>query len=228
MVRKSRVSAGTRMTIATIVWSALLFLLAGTIAWPSAWLYLALVTTSLLVYGRILAKLHPDLIDERLNPPADAKKWDKGFVAVVGGVGPLALLVVCGLDQRFGWTRPMPMVLRVLGFVLLVAGHALTNYAVAANRFFSAFVRIQRDRGHQVVDSGPYRVVRHPGYLGSILHMFGTGFALGSLWALDVAALVSIVLALRTWLEDRTLRSELEGYADYAARVRFRLLPGIW
>ncbi len=228
MARQSRTSLSLRLAFVTVVYCALLFLLAGTIRWPAAWAYLAIVTVSLVVYSAILVKLHPDLIDERSRPPADAKKWDKPFVAIVGGLGPLALLVVCGLDRRFGWTAPLPPWLTFAGFLFIVAGHMLTNCAVAANRFFSAFVRIQRDRGHQVIESGPYRLVRHPGYLGSILHMFGTGFVLGSLRALDVAAVLSLVLAARTWLEDRTLRSELDGYAAYAGRVRFRLLPGIW
>lgn len=217
-----------RLVVSTIFFGALLFVLAGTVAWPAAWVYLALVTVSLGVYSTILLRLHPELIQERSKPPGDAKKWDKPFVALVGVVGPLALLAVCGLDRRFGWTRPLPAWVTVVGLLAVAAGHALTNCAVAANRFFSAIVRIQRDRGHTVVESGPYRMIRHPAYLGSILHMFGTGFALGSWWGVDVAAVLSLVLAFRTALEDRTLNRELEGYAAYAARVRFRLLPGIW
>ena len=122
----------------------------------------------------------------------------------------------------------MPPVVVAVGFLLMGAGQVTINLAVAANRFFSAFVRIQRDRGHQVIDAGPYRVVRHPGYVGSMLHMAGSGLALGSLPGLLVAAAISAVLAVRTALEDRTLRSELNGYAQYAERVRFRLFPGLW
>jgi protein-S-isoprenylcysteine O-methyltransferase Ste14 len=216
-----------RLVMATLVFGALLFAAAGTVMWAAAWAYLAIVTASLIVYSSILRR-HPDLIQERSKPPADAKKWDKPFVAIIGGIGPVVLIILCGVDRRLGWSRSMPAWLNLTGLCLVAAGSALTNSAVAANRFFSAFVRIQRDRGHSVVESGPYRLVRHPGYLGSILHMFGTGFALGSWWALDVAALVSLVLAIRTALEDRTLKSELDGYAEYAARVRFRLVPGIW
>jgi protein-S-isoprenylcysteine O-methyltransferase Ste14 len=217
-----------RFVVATVMFGGLLFLTGGTLAWPEAWAYLALVTAVLVVYTVIVTRLHPDLIQERTHPPADAKKWDKSFVAVVGAFGPLALLVVSGLDHRFAWSGSLPRWLSVVGLFLVACGGALSNYAVAANRFFSAFVRIQRDRGHRVVDSGPYRAVRHPGYLGSILHMFGTGLALGSLWAVGVAALLSLVLAARTALEDRTLRAELEGYAEYTTRVRYRLVPGIW
>ncbi len=217
-----------RLVVSTVFFGALLFVLAGTVRWPAAWVYMALVAASLTVYSAILIRLHPELIQERSKPPADAKKWDKPLVALVGAVGPLLLLTVCGLDRRFGWSGVMPAWLTVAGLLAVVAGHVLTNCAVAANRFFSAIVRIQRDRGHTVVEAGPYRLIRHPGYLGSILHMFGTGFALGSWWGVDVAAVLSLVVAFRTALEDRTLARELEGYADYTARVRFRLLPGIW
>jgi protein-S-isoprenylcysteine O-methyltransferase Ste14 len=104
----------------------------------------------------------------------------------------------------------------------------LTNWAVSANRFFSAVVRIQRDRGHRVVDTGPYRLVRHPGYLGSMIHMPGAALALGSMWALPLVAAVAAVMVARTALEDRTLRAELGGYEEYSRRVRFRLMPGLW
>ncbi|MGE5357749.1 MAG: methyltransferase family protein [Bacteroidales bacterium] len=217
-----------RFVIATIVFAAILFLCAGTLAWPAAWVYLAVISAVLVEYSAIVVRLHPDLIVERRRPPADAKSWDKPLVAIVAGAGPLALLIVSGLDRRFGWTHPMSGWVNAAGLVLVAAGGALGNYAVAANRFFSALVRIQRDRGHHVVDTGPYRVVRHPGYVGSILHMFGTGLALGSLRAAAIAALVSLVLVVRTSLEDRTLHAELEGYAEYAARVRYRLVPGLW
>jgi protein-S-isoprenylcysteine O-methyltransferase Ste14 len=217
-----------RLALTTLVSGVLLFLMAGTIAWPVAWIYMALVTGVLVAYSVILARIHPDLIEERKQPPADAKKWDKPFVAIVGAIGPLALFILCALDHRFRWSPPLAVTIHVAGLLMVAAGGTLTNLAVAHNRFFSAIVRIQRDRGHHVVDTGPYQFVRHPGYVGSILHMFGTALALGSLWGLIVAAVVSAVLAVRTSLEDRTLHAELEGYADYAAHVRYRLLPRVW
>lgn len=217
-----------RLVGSTIVFGAAMFLIAGTVAWPAAWAYLGIVSAVLAVYGRILLHLHPDLIEERKRPPTDAKKWDKPFVVVVGAFAPLALLVLSALDRRFHWSPAQSPAVPIAGLLLVAAGGVLTNYAVAHNRFFSALVRIQRDRGHYVVDTGPYRFVRHPGYVGSILHMFGTALALGSLWAIPVAAIMSLVLAIRTALEDRTLQAELEGYAEYARHVRFRLLPGIW
>lgn len=217
-----------RLIGATAVYGGMLFLLAGTVRWPAAWAYLAIVTIVLAVYVAILKTRHPDLIEERAHPPADAKAWDKPFIAIVSGVGPIGLLVVAALDRRFGWTGPVPEALIVVGLLLVAAGGTLTNCAVAANRFFSAVVRIQRERGHSVVDAGPYRYVRHPGYVGSILHMTGTAFALGSGWTLLLAVAVSLVLAVRTGLEDKTLQDELEGYTEYARRVRYRLVPGLW
>lgn len=224
----SGVAAAVRLAGATVASGILLFLLAGTTAWPAAWAYLAGVTLVLGAYSAILAIRHPDLIDERRHPPADAKRWDKPFVVVVGGLGPLVLLVVCALDHRFGWSPHASPLTTFIGLLMVATGGSFTAWAVAHNRYFSAFVRIQRDRGHRVVDTGPYRLVRHPGYAGSLLHMFGTALALGSLWAVPVAAIVSLVLAVRTALEDRTLHAELEGYAHYARRVRFRLVPGLW
>jgi protein-S-isoprenylcysteine O-methyltransferase Ste14 len=217
-----------RLIAGTAVFSALLFAAAGTAAWPAAWAYLAIITAVLVAYAVIIMRLHPDLIEERRRPPADAKQWDKPFVAIVGVAGPIVLLLLCGLDHRFRWSAPVPGWAQAAGLFAVAAGGALTNWAVAVNRFFSGIVRIQRDRGHQVVDAGPYRFIRHPGYAGSMIYMIAMTFALGSRVALAAAAVLCLVLAVRTALEDRTLQAELDGYTDYARRVRFRLLPGLW
>jgi protein-S-isoprenylcysteine O-methyltransferase Ste14 len=217
-----------RLFGATIVFGLLLFLVAGTVRWPAGWAYLAVNVAVLGVYIAILLRVSPELIQERAHPPADAKRWDKPLVTVIAGVGPLALLLVCGLDHRLRWSPDLPASVTVIGFLAMAAGGALSNYAVAHNRFFSSLVRIQRDRGHLVIDTGPYQFVRHPGYVGSLLHMCGTALALGSLWALVVVAVVTSVLVARTSLEDKTLRSELDGYEDYTKRVRYRLVPRVW
>ena len=217
-----------RLVAGTGAFAALLFLAAGTAAWPAAWAYLATITAVMIVYGVIVVRLHPDLIEERRHPPADAKQWDKPFVVIVGMAGPVALLLLAGLDHRFRWSPPTSSRAQAAGLLAVAAGGMLSNWAVAANRFFSAVVRVQRDRGHEVVNSGPYRYVRHPSYAGSIIYMLGMTFVLGSRIALAAAAVLSLVLALRTALEDRTLQAELDGYADYARRVRFRLVPGVW
>ena len=138
------------------------------------------------------------------------------------------IIVVAGLDHRFGWSGPVPAWWTCLGLALVVGGSTVTHRAVAANRFFSALVRIQRDRGHQVVDSGPYRFVRHPGYLGSLLVHARRRPHAAVVVGDDRGGRRLGVIVFRTALEDRTLLAELEGYADYAARVRYRLVPGVW
>lgn len=221
------ITAVLRLSATTVVYALVLFGCAGTTAWPSAWLYLALMTVIMAAYAVVLWKV-PDLVAERTRPPRDAKAWDKPLVAAIAVVGPFALIVVAGLDHRYRWSGSMPAWWQAAGLALVVGGGTITHRAVATNRFFSAVVRIQRDRGHQVVDAGPYRFVRHPGYLGSAIHMPGSALMLGSWWALVVVVIVQAVMIVRTALEDRTLLAELDGYTAYAARVRYRLVPGVW
>jgi protein-S-isoprenylcysteine O-methyltransferase Ste14 len=221
-------AGAVRLIVGTAAFAALLFAAAGSAAWPAAWAYLVTITAVMIVYGVIITRLHPELIDERRNPPADAKSWDRPFVVIVGMVGPVVFLLLAGLDHRFRWSAPTPAWAQAAGILAVAAGGMLTNYAVAANRFFSSVVRIQRDRGHQVIDAGPYRYIRHPGYAGSMVNMVGVSFALGSRVALAAAVVFCLVLAVRTTLEDRTLRAELDGYAEYTKKVRFRLVPGVW
>ncbi len=220
-------TAFIRLVAGTAIYGLVLFLCAGTVAWPAAWVYLGVMMAVFAGYTAVISR-HPDLIAERRKPPADAKRWDRPLVALISAIGPAALLLACGLDRRFHWSPPMARAWNVTGVLLVVLGGSLTNWAVASNRFFSAVVRIQRDRGHHVVDAGPYGLIRHPGYLGSLIYMPGAALALGSWWALAVVAAISAVFIVRTELEDRTLCAELEGYAEYAGRVRYRLLPGVW
>jgi protein-S-isoprenylcysteine O-methyltransferase Ste14 len=216
-----------RLFAMTAVSALLLFGCAGTVRWPEAWVYFVELTAVMVVY-LVIVRRFPDLVAERTRPPADSKSWDKPLAAIVALVGPFGLLVLSGLDRRFGWSGSFDQWLVGLGLLLVPLGGMISNLAVASNRFFSALVRIQRDRGHRVVDTGPYAVIRHPGYLGSLIYMPGAALALGSWWALALVAGVSAVLVYRTALEDRTLQVELDGYADYARRVRYRLVPGIW
>ncbi len=138
------------------------------------------------------------------------------------------LAIVAGLDHRFGWSAAFPIWLNVIGLILIATGYGLAVWALAENRFFSSMVRIQTDRGHAVCDSGPYRIVRHPGYAGNILPLAGIVLALSSVWTLIPAAAALCIVVIRTALEDRTLRDELPGYLEYTRRVRSRLIPGIY
>jgi protein-S-isoprenylcysteine O-methyltransferase Ste14 len=135
---------------------------------------------------------------------------------------------VAGLDHRYDWSPGFPLWLNAVGFSLISFGYAFAAWAFAENRFFYSVVLIQTDGGHVVCDSGPYRFVRHPGYTGSIFPLFGLVLALGSVWTLIPAAVALVISITRTELEDRTLQEELPGYREYARRVRYRLVPGVF
>ena len=202
----------------------------GSFGWWQAWVY-ALLIVAAGVGGRILAEWrHPGLTAERQNVEKiqAAKAWDKVLAPAMALSISYPLMIVAGLDHRFGWSPVFPLWLIVLGICLIALGYAFAAWALIENRFFSSVVRIQTDRGHVVCDTGPYRFVRHPGYAGNILPLFGIVLALGSVWTLIPAAMASIITVIRTVLEDQTLQEELLGYRDYTQRVRYRLIPGIY
>ncbi|HUV93795.1 MAG TPA: isoprenylcysteine carboxylmethyltransferase family protein [Anaerolineae bacterium] len=210
-----------------ILLGVVLFASAGRLDWPMAWVYVGLYFVGVLANGIVLGRRSPELINERGRGLRGTKSWDKVWVAISAPL-PLIMLAVAGLDAgRFGWSL-MPLPLAVAGLVTLVLAYAIFAWAMAANAYFSTTVRIQEDRGHRVVSSGPYRFVRHPGYVGMVLMYLGAPVMLGSWWALIPGGLNGVAFIVRTALEDRTLQRELPGYSDYAGRVRYRLLPGIW
>jgi len=171
--------------------------------------------------------MSPELIAERGEIKENVKGWDRMLGALIG-VLTLGSLVVIGLDARFGWSPRLAWAIQLGGLVFLALGQGLFSWAMASNKFFSRVVRIQIDRDQTVATGGPYRYVRHPGYVGYIISWLATSLALGSLWGLIPAGLVVCLMVVRTALEDRTLQDELDGYKEYAAQVRYRLLPGIW
>ena len=202
----------------------------GGFCWWQAWVYSLLIVTAG-IGGRIWAeRRHPGLTAERQNieKMQSAKAWDKVLAPLMALSISFPLVIVAGLDHRLGWSPVFPLWLIVLGFILISLGYAFAAWAFVENRFFSSTVRIQTDRGHVVCDSGPYRIVRHPGYAGNILPLAGIVLALGSTWTLIPAMVALIITVIRTTLEDRTLQDELPGYRDYARRVRYRLIPGIF
>jgi protein-S-isoprenylcysteine O-methyltransferase Ste14 len=200
---------------------------AGRWDWGWAWTYLGLSIAALGVNATVLLRRSPELVAER-GRPGRMKGWDALLSALWSLASYVALPLVAGLDERFGWSGLPGTAGRALAAVVLVAGYALSGWAMAANAFFSTAVRIQSERGHSVCTTGPYRFVRHPGYVGFIVATLATALQLGSLWALMPAALAGALIVLRTAAEDRTLRAGLTGYADYARDVRYRLLPFIW
>lgn len=209
-----------------------LFLLAcgGDLGWWQAWLYSLLIVAAG-IGGRIWAELrHPGLTAERqdIENIQSAKSWDKVLAPLMAVSISFPLVIVAGLDHRFAWSPEFPQWLNVIGFILISLGYAFAAWAFAENRFFYSMVLVQTDRGNLVCDSGPYRYVRHPGYAGNIVPLFGIVLALGSVWTLLPVAVASVISVLRTILEDRTLQEELPGYRDYARRVRYRLIPGVF
>ena len=208
----------------------LLFVCAGDIGWWQAWVY-SLLFVAAGLGGRFLAeRRHPGLLAERqsIDNIQTVKTWDKVLAPLMALSLSLPLVIVAGLDHRFGWSPAFPLWLILIGFFLIAFGYAFAVWALVENRFFSSVVRIQTDRGHVVCDTGPYRIVRHPGYAGNILPLLGIVLALSSLWTLIPAAVALVIAVIRTALEDRTLQEELPGYKEYARRVRYRLFPGIY
>jgi len=213
-----------------VLLGAILFISAGSMNWPMGWVYI-LVSVSITAFSRfVILRRHPDLAAERAGYQSleGVKSWDRKLMPWVALYGPFIQVAVCGLNRRFSWAPAVPLLWQVVGMVALALSSLWGVWAMASNPFFSALVRIQKERGHTVVSSGPYRFVRHPGYVGGIVANAAGPLALGSVWALIPGTLTSILMIIRTALEDRTLQEELDGYTEYARRVRYRLLPGIW
>jgi protein-S-isoprenylcysteine O-methyltransferase Ste14 len=168
-----------------------------------------------------------EVVAERSRGIEGGKGWDLWITRLMP-IPTLGLLAPAGLDQRWNWTPPLPLWIRLLGGLAFAAGYVLVVWAMYTNRYFSQVVRIQSERGHVAITDGPYRLVRHPGYLGMTASMIGCVFLLDSLWGLTCLALYLVLVITRTALEDRTLQAELPGYAEFADRTRYRLIPGIW
>lgn len=209
----------------TLVQAAILFISAGHLDWVMAWAFLGAYAANGMA---ITVFADPGLIAERAKIKPDAKTWDMIILGLSKLCIGLVMPLVAGLDMRFGWTQQMPLAVQLIGLVFVALGYGLSSWAVISNRFFSDVIRIQIDRGHTVVSDGPYQYVRHPGYVGLILFSLATPFLLDSLWVLIPGGLTTLLILVRTIVEDKTLLEELDGYREYAARVRYRLLPGIW
>lgn len=206
--------------------SVCLFGSVGRLDWLNAWVLLGLNFVASIVTTALLWR-NPELLAERSNIKA-GKSWDKAIVGIVVLLGPMATWITAGLDTRFHWSDGMPPLAFIVGVVVAVLAAALIAWAMRSNKFFSSVVRIQKDRGHVVVTGGPYRFVRHPGYTGMSVFTLATPLILNSRWAFAPAMATAATAVLRTALEDRTLHNELDGYADYARRVKYKLVPVIW
>jgi protein-S-isoprenylcysteine O-methyltransferase Ste14 len=223
MDRQMPISAYVQSAVFFFLAAVALFGSAGTIAIPSFWLYLAILSA---VTAASLLILDPDLIRERMRPGGRSPPIGLRLVGVV----PFLQWIIAGLDRgRLHWSDGVPPWLQAAGLIAVAGGFALFFWAMAVNRFFSSVARIQADRGQHVISAGPYGWVRHPGYAGAILLILGSGLALGSWLAAAVLVVLGMPLLFRRAIwEDRLLTAELPGYRDYANRVRWRVLPGIW
>jgi protein-S-isoprenylcysteine O-methyltransferase Ste14 len=221
-----------RRTVASILMVPLLlglliFLPAGTWAWARGWLFFVVFLLAMAALALYLWRVNPEIFVARSRIHEGTKGWDRILLAALFPA-LLAIFPVAALDDgRYHWSH-VPWWVCAIGYALTLVGMAVTAWAQAVNRFFEPGVRIQADRGHTVIQTGPYAVVRHPGYTGACLLFVGTALALGSLWALIPAILACLILVVRTAWEDRTLREELPGYKEYTQRVRYRLIPGVW
>ena len=213
-----------QVILTLVIQMAILFLCAGTIRWPWAWGLLSVNVLILFINFLVLPK---EVIEERGRKKENVKKWDR----VISGIGIIpfvGLYAVAGLDRRFYGSPELGDSVHLAAMLCYFLGSMLATWAMVNNKFFSTMVRLQTERGHTVAMGGPYRFVRHPGYLGFVVTMFAVPPAVGSLYGLIMSAASMVLFIVRTALEDRTLRAELVGYAEYANRVKYRLLPGIW
>lgn len=216
-----------RLTVGAALFGLTLFGTAGRLDWPGAWAFVIFFFFFLffvLVWGTRNA---PDLLDERGSRAANVPRWDK-IIMTTYRVTLMVLMITAALDAgRFRWSH-VPLGVQILGGSIVFLGSCLVFWCFRTNAFLSSDARIQADRGHCVVRGGPYRYVRHPMYIALIVLMPSVALLLGSWWALIPAGMIVILFSIRTAFEDRMLRTELAGYAEYAASVRFRLVPGVW
>ena len=210
--------------------AVVVFGLAGDLRWGAGWMYVGTLWVATVGTRLLILRYTPTLVAERASSVRreDVAPYDRLIMPTIAMFGPLATWVIAGLSFRWSWLGGIPAAARFAALALLVAGSALVTWSMLSNPFFSAVVRIQHDRGQTPVSKGPYRFVRHPGYLGMLVANLVTPAVLDAPLTLIPAAIVAVLLVVRTALEDRTLQAGLPGYADYARATRARLVPGLW
>lgn len=218
-----------RLAIVLLVVPLAPMIISGVWDWWEAWAYALINILGFIVSRMLAARRNPDILAERARSMEmqDAKPWDK-ILSPMLAFGALIILIVAGADKGFGWTTPFSLNAKIVSLIAILLGYVFGSWALIENKFFSGVVRIQTDRGHHVVTTGPYRIVRHPGYAGALWTYIAMPILFDSLWAFIPTVLLIGVLVLRTSLEDRTLQAELPGYKEFTQQTRYRLLPGIW
>ena len=212
--------------VAFLMLLALVMFVPGGTGWWDGWLFLTVFVLQMALATLYLWHKNPEIFIARSKINRETKSWDKVVLCFLL-LSFFAMFPLAGLDHRFHWSN-MPIWPLILGYVLLTVGMTGCVWVEAVNKFAEPGVRIQTERGHKVIDTGPYAIVRHPFYVAAFFLYFGIALALGSFWALMPAAVAVIVLIVRTIIEDRFLQTELSGYKEYAGRVRYRLIPGVW
>jgi protein-S-isoprenylcysteine O-methyltransferase Ste14 len=222
--------AVVRFIVFMAIAPAVLFVAAGHLDWVMGWIYVGMTIVLTVASRAVVLWTNPNLIVERAHYPEaeNVKGWDRVIGPLVALYGPVIMWIVAGLDERFGWLPEVSPGLQLVALLVVALAYIFSTWAMAANRFFSANVRIQDDRAHAVATGGPYRLVRHPGYLAGVIGDLAIPLALGSLWALIPGALSAALIVVRTALEDGMLIEELPGYEEYTQQTRYRLLPGVW
>ena len=221
-----------KLLLQNLIWivamAALLFVPAGTLHWPAAWVFLGTIAVLGMSCGLWLAKTDPALLAERMRPmmQSDQPAADKKFMLTFGFVALIWFLAI-GLDRRYQ-ASDVPLALQALGWAMLVLSTGFIMWVMRENSFAAPVVKLQTERGHRVVSTGPYAWIRHPMYSGTILFFVGAPLLLGSWSGLAMAPLFIVLFAIRAEIEERALIAGLPGYADYTARVRYRLVPGLW
>jgi protein-S-isoprenylcysteine O-methyltransferase Ste14 len=223
---------GVKALIAPIRWTMVMavafFLAAGRIGISRAWIFFGLYLAGAFIGAIIMWKLAPELANQRGSIKEGTKTWDKILLWIYFPVSLLGFPIVAGLDvARYRWSQLGDHYI-VVGILLYVGSFVLVYWAMVVNEHFEASARIQEERGHKVITKGPYRFVRHPGYLGMILGGLSGSLTIGSLYSLFPSVIAVIAVVVRTHLEDLTLRKELGGYTEYAEKTRYRLFPGLW
>jgi protein-S-isoprenylcysteine O-methyltransferase Ste14 len=213
--------------VGTFLFFLILFVSAGHIDYWQGWIYVIIGLVMSTISYTVL-RVDTELLNERSKPGEGAKKWDKSILGLSFLI-TIIMFVIAGLDSgRYHWSPDLHWSLYILGIILTIVGQLLFLIAQKQNKFFSSTVRIQTDRGHTVCETGLYKVVRHPAYLGNIIQTLGFPLLFGSLWSIIPVSISFLLIVIRTYLEDNTLINELNGYPEYTHKTRYKIIPYIW
>jgi protein-S-isoprenylcysteine O-methyltransferase Ste14 len=216
-----------KQTIGTLFFFSIIFFSAGSVTYWQGWVYV-IIGLFMFIMNMTVFRLDSNLQEERSKPGEGVKPWDKKILGLTF-LATISMYAVAGLDSgRYHWSPEFHSGLYFAGIILTIAGQLLFLIAQKQNKFFSSIVRIQTDRGHKVCETGLYKVVRHPAYMGSIIQTIGFPLLFGSLWSIIPVSILIIFLLVRTQLEDETLKRELNGYSEYTGKTRYKLIPFVW